>query len=773
MLEKVICLDNVGVFKNGVPKAVEFGRATLLYAENGRGKSTLSAVLSSLSSGDATPITSRHTFGGGAQKVLFRCSSDDKVFNAQFDGTTWSTTLPDIVVFDQSFVERNVYAGSEVQASHHEALLEFVLGSVAVKKKLEVDTAGEDQLAATRRRTAAEEKLKGYLGKTAIPAFVALPKNEKVDENISDIERRISAAKDAASIASRTLLTSIAIPSFDFSVLQSVLTSSLETVHDEADKSVRAHLRHLNTSGSTDAEIWLSQGLALAGDSNCPFCSQSTEGLSLITSYRTFFDEAYSKYMAEVHALAQTASSALELAGVHTFDATDKANRERINVWSPQMELTLGPLDISSFRARVQTATYAVDALVKRKKQSPMQPVDVSALPGVKAALDEALTPIAFYNEQVSAANEKITAYKARLATEKLPMLQEELAALSLTKTRYTKEVSDIVEERQQADLDRTGAEAAKKKARAELDALMASVLGKFQNSINTWLGKFGATFTVEKLKPTYVGSSGAPRTEYGLSMRGTTVSAGKKTTAPCFQTALSDGDKRTLALAFFLAKLFDEPDVARRIVVVDDIFTSLDKHRRGQTYDALVRIAFNAKQLVALAHDAFFVRDLARKLRYKGCTPVLLQAAHATDGYSKLYDNFDLTETCASDFYKHYHALELFLQGTKTGPSLTVAQGLRNLLEGHLHRRFPGHLSEGETVGQVLATIKNAPPSSPLALLQPCLQDLNELNDFAASFHHDTSGIAARTEVTETELRTYGTRTMRLLHVGYLSERT
>lgn len=770
MLEKIIGLDNVGVFRHGIPSAVAFDRATLLYAENGRGKSTLSAVLSSLATGEIASITARHTFGGGAQRVLVRCSSEGNGFNAQFDGKAWSATVPNIVVFDQHFVERNVYAGSEVQTAHHEALLEFALGSVAVKKKQEVEASGEDQLAATKRRTAAEEKLKGYMGKTALPVFLALPKNEKVDEDITGLERRISAAKDGTSISSRAALTSLKTPSFDFSPLKTVLTSFLETIHEDAERTVRAHLKHLKTLEDTDAETWLSQGLALASDASCPFCSQSTEGVSLISTYRAFFDEAYSKLMGEVSVLDQMASRAVELAGLETFEATDNANRERLNVWSPQLALSLDMPDIEFARAKVFAAMQVVEALVAQKKQSPLQPVDCHELTFVEAALGEAFEAITTYNEQVATANESIATYKAKLAGEKLPALQDELVALNICKTRYSPEVTDIVGERQQADADRTTAEAAKKKSRAELDALMESVLGKFQSSINAWLAKFGAAFTVQKLKPTYVGFSGAPRTEYGLSMRGATVPAGKKSAAPCFQTALSDGDKRTLALAFFLAKLFDEPDHANRIVVVDDIFTSLDKHRRGQTVDAIAQMVRTVKQVIVLAHDAFFLKDVSRKLTSKGiCTPLLIEATRSTDGYSELRANFELEETCASDFYKHYRALELFLAGTPSEGPLAVAQGLRNLLEGHLHRRFPGHINEGLTVGAVLALIKDAPPTSPLAFLQPCLAGLHELNDFAAAFHHETSGITPRAEVTDSELHAYGTRTMHLLHKGHV----
>lgn len=768
MLNKIITLDNLGVFRHGTPRAADFDRVTLLYAENGRGKSTISAALASLSTGDVGPLIARCTFGGGAQKVVVRCTTGGASANVQFDGANWSASVPDIVVFDQHFIERNVYAGSEVQTAHHEALLEFALGTAAVKKKQEVDAAGDDQTAATKRRSTAEDKLKGYMGATPLPVFLKLAAKDKVDETIAGLENRIAAAKDAGAIAARPSLAPLAVPSFDFAKFKTVLGRSLQDIHADAEQAVKAHVAHLETVPEIEPEEWLATGLRLRRGNDCPFCGQPTEGIPLIAAYQTYFNEAYAELTAEVRDLAETAAAAVSQEGLTSYENVDATNRERINGWSGQLKLQLAALNIEPARQTVTSAMKKVEALVLLKKLTPLQSVDFAPLADVEAELNAAFQGVTAYNAEVATANEAIAAYKAGLAAEKLDVLQSQLASAKLNKTRFSPEVEELVAERQKADADRSTAETAKKTAREQLDALMATVLDKFQKSINTWLAKFGADFTVVKLKPTYVGSSGTPRMEYGLSVRGQTVPAGKKAATPCFQTALSDGDKRTLALAFFLAKLFDEPDHGNKVVVVDDLFTSLDKHRRAQTVDAITQLARSVEQLIVLAHDAYFLRDVHRRLTGKGFTPGLLEAVRVVDGYSELRNGFDMNEACATDFYKHYRALEDFLAAKPSEKPLTVAQGLRPLLEGHLHRRFPGRISEGVTVGTVLQLIKDAPADSPLAVLQDSYYGLQELNDFASAFHHDTSGLAPRTDVTDAELKAYGERTMQLLHTGY-----
>lgn len=205
-----------------------------MYAENGRGKSTISAVIASLGSGDVTPLVARHTFGGGNQKIKLRYKVGEAYKNIDFDGAKWSETASEVIVFDQHFVERNVYAGSEVQTTHHEALLEFALGTAAVKKKQEVEESGEKQILATRRRTAAEEKLKGYMGTMTYNVFFNIKKDERIDETIKRIEDRIAAAKNANTIATRASLSYLAAPRLDFTSLKTILSKSLQDIHVEA-----------------------------------------------------------------------------------------------------------------------------------------------------------------------------------------------------------------------------------------------------------------------------------------------------------------------------------------------------------------------------------------------------------------------------------------------------------------------------------------------------------------------------------------------------------
>jgi wobble nucleotide-excising tRNase len=58
MIHKLQLLRNIGQFES-VSTSLALTKLTLVYAENGRGKTTLAAILRSLGTGDPIPIVER------------------------------------------------------------------------------------------------------------------------------------------------------------------------------------------------------------------------------------------------------------------------------------------------------------------------------------------------------------------------------------------------------------------------------------------------------------------------------------------------------------------------------------------------------------------------------------------------------------------------------------------------------------------------------------------------------------------------------------------
>ncbi|MFZ2652221.1 MAG: hypothetical protein WA210_19155 [Burkholderiaceae bacterium] len=635
MLEKVIALESIGPFLSGAPKAYQLGKVTLVYADNARGKSTLSAVLQACATNDCDAVASRVTIGAkGTPVVKLRFQLAAGGTNVTFENGKWDAVVPNLQVFDQGFVERNVYAGSKVHPDHHQALLDFALGTAAVAKKREFDDHSVAQVAATRTRSAAEDKLRGYMGQTPLQAFLALPKEDDPDTHSANLERRIENARAAATLAERRGLNKLPVAGSSLDSFSLVLTGAFEQVHKNAWAVVQAHVE---MHGGRAVERWVGDGQIFHLGGSCPFCGQGTEGLELIAAYKTYFNAEYAAYMRKVAGLPAAAVSQLAETTIAGWETECRANADRAAAWSAQVSFECPSPDFAAVRGHAATLRTTLEEAAALKAQSPLSPVAPTSISQARQAWASVEHMLAEYNQRVAAANDTIAVFKKGLAGENRAALESQLATVRLRKTRHSLEVAEIVEERRQADERRAACEADKNTARRELDALMRGLL------------------------------------------------------------------------TFFLARVRADAGAATSIVVLDDVFASLDKHRRLQTMAAVGELTQRCAQVIVMGHDAYFLRDLARALSEKKLAePFTLQIRRAAGDFSEL-DECDLNALCASTYYKRYREVRDYLAGASTPNLLPIAQALRPLVEGSLHCRFPGLIKDGVTFG--VAWGRLAPP--------------------------------------------------------------
>ena len=69
---------------------------------------------------------------------------------------------------------------------------------------------------------------------------------------------------------------------------------------------------------------------------------------------------------------------------------------------------------------------------------------------------------------------------------------------------------------------------------------------------------------------------------------------------------------------------------------------------------------------------------------------------------------------------------------------------------------------------GHAVAFINTAVAPSPVCHAQGLVTELNEINSYAGQFHHDTNpGNADTVQINPTELHTFATRTLTVIHKG------
>ncbi|MGH6626333.1 MAG: AAA family ATPase [Burkholderiaceae bacterium] len=759
MLERIAEVQGIGLLHQANGKPYTCQKATLIYADNGRGKSTLATLLRSVSTGDASLIADRKTVDGALPpKAVLHFNSGHKV---SFDAGAWSEQRPEVLVFDADFIEHNVHSGGSVSTGHRKNLLEFALGEAAVAARSAVEKATNDAKVETGKVQALAAQLSGHHAGMTLQQFEKLPKVPDADVQVGVLQKRIVAAGNVAAIVAKPLPVTAVEPTFDLASIFADLGTSLKDVHADAEKTVKQHAEKL---GSKAAEGWLSQGHQFDDGKTCPYCGQGTVGNDLIQAYQTHFNVAYAALKAKVASLHGAVHTATASTIVGVFAQAVAVAAAHANAWAEYVKTEPIVFDAEAAQAALADLQALLLNLCDKKQAAPSESAgSVEDLELAKSLWDKVLTCMHTANDAINAANALISTYKGQLATENAQQLQQQVQHLQACKRRHDSIVVGLFSQLATARFAADAAEKIKKGARDNLDTLMTATLAKYEKAINSLLKNFGASFSIKGMGANFRGA--APRTEYGLQLRGKDVALDGG--SPTFATALSEGDKRTLAFAFFIASAMADPKLGTRTIVIDDPMCSLDLNRKHHTRAVLKRLHSKAEQLVVLAHDPYFIRDLRDSLRKddSAAAIALFQLGLAPGDYTN-FESLDVDKVCESVYFQHHRVLNEFAAGNGGDPK-AVAKAIRPMLEGYLHRRFPGLVPKSLMFGQVLALIRDAVPPSPLCHAKNMVDELNEINEYAGQFHHDANPSADAVAVIASELKIYVDRALSAVHKG------
>lgn len=759
MIHRIEEVKGIGLLHdaNGKPHGLQ--KATLIYADNGRGKSTLSSILRSAQLGDASIINERKTIDGTIPpQVTLQFGSGHKV---TFSSGTWSQTRPELLVFDSDFVEKNVHSGGTVTPGQRKNLLEFALGAAAVAARVAEEKATADATSAKEGVQHEEKGLQGYHQGMTLVDFEGLVKADGVEAKLTEIEKRIVAARNRDSLSKRSLPQPVTLPELDLSGIFTLLGKALNDIEADAERKVRAQVAKL---GAKEAETWLSQGQQFDDGAVCPYCTQPTTDIDLIKSYKSFFNEEYITLKREVADLEEKLRKTLNDSTWADLEKRYKGQVDIALAWADQLDLKRPEFDFNEHYNTWSALRTLLLELLDAKKANPITAIGSEAerLKAMElwAALQRFFASI---KSGLEGLRKLIEEFLKQLAGDDIQTLERQQKHLLLSKARFKDEVVALFAKLNESRTKLAQADQAKQKAREDLDKLMEETLKEYQTSINDLLTKFGANFNIEKMDANFRG--GTPRAEYGLAIRGQSVKLDGGT--PSFATALSEGDKRTLAFAFFVASALADSKLSERVVVVDDPMSSLDFSRRSQTRKVLTSICAKAEQLIVLAHDVYFLRDLRNDLTPKdgSFSVATCELVYSAKGYTD-FAKLDVDRKCQTPYYRHHESLVSYMAGHPVDAE-KVAKAIRPLLEGYLHRRFPGMIPGGLMFGQVVQHIKAASLSSPLCYAHGLVEELNEVNDYAGQFHHDTNPDADNVVITPGELQSYVQRALRIIHKG------
>jgi wobble nucleotide-excising tRNase len=735
---------------------ISLNQYVLIYAENGRGKTTLSAILRSLASGDPISLVERQRLASQQPpKVVIECLGGPPP--AIFENGKWNRTLPDIAIFDDQFVDQNVCSGLTVEPEHRQNLHELVLGSegVALNRQLQ-GLAGqiEVHIREIRAREAAiPPALRGAL---SVDEFCGLPNRPNTDDEFRQAERNLAAAREQDSVRTTPLFNTIELPTFGVAALARTLELDLPALDASAAARVRVQLERVGPDG----EAWVAEGMhrVIHTDGehqSCPFCAQDLEGSTVIEQYRVYFGEEYALLR---RAIADVIAEVNRLHGREVPAAFERAVRiaaERQQFWSRFCNVPAISINTEVLGREWQVARNGVISVLEIKRAAPLERLEIPE--GLLEAIriyEAQRQVVAAVNERLREANDAIQIVKESAAAANLAMIESDLSNLRLVRTRHSAPAITLCDEYLTAKRDKAVTERAREAAKAALVRYRADAFPSYQSTINTYLEHFNAGYRVDQVSP--ADTRGGPTCNYSVVINNTPVAIAGGPLGPgipSFRNVLSSGDRTTLALAFFFSSMDQDRGIARKVVVIDDPISSLDEHRSLTTVQEVRRLGQRASQVIILSHNKSFLCRI-----WQGIDPDIRTALKIErDANGSTIALWNVDDDSVTEYDRRHAALRSYFTDGPNNNSREIAVDLRLVIEGFLRVAFPEYFPPSVSVlGGFVALCGERTGTRGEILNANDTQELRDLVEYANRFHHDTNPAWQAQDINDGELHAF-----------------
>ena len=649
---------------------------------------------------------------------------------------------------------------------HRVNLLEVIVGEIGVKLMRAIKGLTE----ASARKSFEIREVKKAIGLylqnyMTIEDFLDLDNIFNINSEITKKKIELNVSKNSNQIIARPELEHVLMPTLP-NGFHTVIAKTLDDISTDAETRLKKQLdRHgMHTGG----EKWIRKGLDWIYDDHCPFCGQDIKGLLLVSFYRQFFSESYCELIEEIRNLEQKITNEMGDETLGNLGIVIANNKTALQFWKQTVSAELTEID---YEMLISEPTKALRkealSLVKNKHKSPLTevpPSDKFQTAALKHG--EVTADIKTYNDQVVNVNVAIKVQKEQTKTINSAATEAEIARLELIKLRYTSKVNQLCLKLKKLQFKKSSLDEKKEAAKETLDKHGVTEISTYQKAINKYLKEFDASFSITNTKKGY--GKNAPSVSYQIQLNGHShehsVDIGSGSTPlgkPCFRTALSAGDRSTLALAFFLAQLHHNPKKKDCVVVFDDPVSSLDHSRRERTAEFLAECGEESAQLLVLSHDPHFLHLVRSKLPPKA-DPHFLQLSRAPDN-TTVIEEWDIEREIQGRYFKDHAILKSYLENGAMGRELSdIAGKIRLVLEGYLRYQFPHKFEHNVTLGLMIGEIKGFSEKPSIHLK---LEELTKLNKFSRRFHHPDSEKTSGERLTDSELQGHVRRALAITY--------
>ena len=765
MLKGINLITNIGCF-DSFSGLSDLKKLVLIYAENGRGKTTVSAILSSLANNDANIVMGRKRLGALNDPYII-LNIEGVNGNTILQDGRWNHCFHEIFIYDDEFVSQNVYSGLEITPNQRQSLHEVILGHRGVALARRVDELAQ-QISECNRTIRETSNQIPYVKRFGldVDTFCRLPQVDDVERAIKKKQKEYDAVTQSDVISQKPLFSIISFPIINIGTLEGILSRELSDVNETAVQKVREHFSLIGDQ----AEEWVSGGMERiinegTESEKCPFCGQNITAIELIDMYRAYFGEAYKKLNQDI--ASQITQYTTDLSG----DQLSSKQKDLSNLidlhrfWKQFVALPEINIEWDDISTAWQEARDEIVSSLRTKKSSPLNPVNLTD--NAKAKVERYISIISRVQEQIkslNSLNNKITEIKTSPDSSNLQNVMNELNRLMATQSRYSDELKELCDRYLSKTSQKTVLQDKKETARIALDNHRQTVFPQYYNSINTHLELFGANFRIGGLQSS--NAAGLPSTRYHLIVNNHQVPLAIQRNAldsPCFKNTLSAGDRNTLALAFFFASLENEPNLNNSIIVLDDPISSLDDGRTTTTIQKIRNLISRTKQVIVLCHVKAVLCDIWEHSNKNDMTA--LKISRGPNNTSEIVP-WDVSPDALTEYDKRHKVLRDYVE-EDVQDKMYVAQCLRLVMEKYLRITFPKHYTPGTLLGNFQNHVKSLSENGEQIMTTVDLHELRDITEYANKFHHDTNPAGETEQINDNQLLGFVKRVLNFVKHG------
>jgi wobble nucleotide-excising tRNase len=734
--KSIIRVGKFACFNNTSGNQHELKEKTIIFGRNTRGKSTLAAIIKSLSEDKPDYILGRKTFGEIAnQKVVIKENGATGSVTHMFEDGAWASSMPYIRVFDAKYVRQNVHTEEAVLNDQQVKLEALILGpqGESLRQKMEdSDRLCKDN---SDRKTALTNEYNRYLKTQTnldFQEFIKLKPDDDIQAKVGSQKDTITTYKKYDDIKKTIADIDQLLDNWDFTNISEKLSPDIEI----SQQIIRDHIDR-NLAKKETARDFLQAGFdQIKQNGVCPFCSQDiSSGVAkgLVLEFSTLFSDSYrslGRALQETEAEMGTFSPKREL----------EAKTEKLTGLGEEFDLSL-------IIKQIIESQKLVVGEIRKKKDDYSHSFDKTVIDSLAESINSVSSALADLRMK----------YAYDFNEANLDKLNDALREFEIIKERSSQRWMDNCSEYEDLISKTQGLSDARSAALQGKNEYAKTVFTIYGNEINTVLTSLNAQFKLIDLQPR--GTIRGRQPLYAIEFNGgyqVAITPESESEAG-FDNTLSESDKRLLGFAFFLAEISLDLNKNKLIIVLDDPMSSFDTERKQATAKLLNSLVVDIDQVIVLTHEEGFLKTLHKCFD----DSALLKITSREN--TSFIEAMDINDEYLDKHYKDVMLLEKIASGqVEAAPD--DLRCMRDITEEIMTRKYYTILKDdranGKSISSFVSTLKNAGIYTDDALN-------GEINGLYLHFwnHDDSAKPIAREDFSSGDLQAFAVDFLKVLH--------